>query len=162
VADIVPEPGSTNHPEWERRVAAEMDRRARKFPASASFFVGRIFVRTLRIAAGAGISLIAYWAFDEAIDYLGKPFATLSPLELLGGIASGIFGFWIIWLALFVAFGKGKSRADVDAASAVQRRRDVELHLRQSDRMAQQRTLVYEKARGIGRYLGKLMRQAKD
>jgi hypothetical protein len=162
MAELTPGQNSADQSqEWDRRVSAEMEHRARNVRAGASFVLGRIFIRTLRIATGAGFSLVAFWAFNKAIDSLGKPFASLSPLELLGGIAIGVFGGWLIWFAAFVAFGKGKSRIEADAESAIQRRQYVEAYLREKDRDSRQRTQAYESARTVGRYVGRLVRRAK-
>ncbi len=149
--------------EWERRVAAEMEkRRIGDAWHRGSYFFDRLFARSGRIIFGVALAFGALWLFDAALEVLKKPFAALSPLELLGGIAAAGFGFAAISFAFFVGFGAGPSRAEANAEIDKRRRRDVESYLRVHDRDTRQRTWLYERARGMGRFIGNVMRRAKS
>ena len=71
----------------------------------AAAFVERVAFRVLRIIEAMGIAAIAIWLFRTAINTLGEPFASLSPLGLFGGIIAGIVGLVAIVISLIVAFG---------------------------------------------------------
>ena len=76
-------------------------------------FTERFLIRTLRIAAALIIVWISFRLFDVAIDILGQPFASLSPLGLLGGIVAGLGGLLLLVIAFGAAFGeKGDSRVE--------------------------------------------------
>lgn len=73
----------------------------------------RFAVRTFRVVAGIAVVGIAIWFFGIAVDILSKPFASLSPLALIGGILAGIAGLLFIVAAIRAAFGpKGQSRIE--------------------------------------------------
>ena len=75
----------------------------------------RFLVRTFRVAAGIVPAGIAFWLFGVAFDTLGQPFASLSPLGLLGGILVGLGGLPLLGLAFGVAFGE-KGESSIEAA----------------------------------------------
>ena len=135
--------------EWARRVTAKMEKsQSPIWWADFSFGVDRIFIRTFRILAGVVLGFGATLLISLAGESLGKPFASLSPLELIGGICAGIVGFLAICVAFVIAFGKGQSRAEATTVAEEQRRRTAENRIRQSDR-------DYE----LGRFAGRLFRK---
>ncbi len=73
----------------------------------------RFAIRTLRVIGAIAIGGIAIWLFSIANDVLSKPFASLSPLALVGGILAGAGGLLLVAAAFGVAFGpKGHSRIE--------------------------------------------------
>lgn len=96
--------------------AAELRRLASLEPpgwCKAAAIAERFVVRTLRLVAGVAIAGAAIWLFSIAIDILGEPFASLSPLALLGGILAAVVGLLLLVPAFGVAFGaKGLSRIE--------------------------------------------------
>lgn len=81
----------------------------------------RLLVRTLRIATGAAIGLVSATIIGWAVDMLSKPFATLSPLQLIGGLGGMVFGLGCVYWAFVAAFGEG-DRREVDRLKAEQSR----------------------------------------
>ena len=80
--------GTPGKEEWERRVNAELAKRYYGRDGDA-FFFDRLFTRAARIGVGVALAAGSYWLLNHAYDSLSKPFASLSPLELLVGIVSG-------------------------------------------------------------------------
>jgi hypothetical protein len=73
----------------------------------------RFAIRTLRLAIAVAAGGVVVWLFGIAGDILSEPFATLSPLDLIGGIGAGVLGLLLIVPAFKVAFGpKGRSRIE--------------------------------------------------
>lgn len=73
----------------------------------------RVAFRVLRVIVAAGIAGVAIWLFRIAADTLGEPFASLSPLGLVGGILAGVAGLLVIGISISVAFGpKRQSRIE--------------------------------------------------
>jgi hypothetical protein len=110
--------------EIERAIDAELKRRKDSKWADVSYGCNRFFIRSLRIAAGVGIALAAIWVFTQAVEILERPFASLSPLGLIGGLVAGFFGIGLTLMAFGAAFGEGESRQYYDA------RHEGELRLR--------------------------------
>lgn len=71
----------------------------------------RALFRFLRLAVGAGIVGGAIWLFRIAADTLGQPFASLSPLGLIGGLLAGLGGLISIGIAIRVSFGPKRHSA---------------------------------------------------
>jgi hypothetical protein len=87
---------------------AELQRLANLEPpkwCKAAALAEQIIFRAIRIAVAAAIIALAIWLFKIAINILGEPFSTLSPLGLVGGILSGIGGLIAIGISFIVAFG---------------------------------------------------------
>lgn len=73
----------------------------------------RFLIRTLRVAGALVLGGLALWLIAIAVDALGQPFASLSPLGLIGSIVAGLLGLLLLVLAFGVAFGeKGESRVE--------------------------------------------------
>lgn len=68
--------------------------------------VYRFFERTLRIAIGAGVAYFTFQIVVWAIQTLNKPFASLSPLQLIGSIVGIGIGLLAAAFAYYAAFGK--------------------------------------------------------
>jgi hypothetical protein len=79
----------------------------------AATLAEQVAFRVLRVIVAAGVVVIAIWLFRIATDTLGKPFASLSPLGLVGGILAGVAGLLAIGISIWVAFGpKRQSRIE--------------------------------------------------
>lgn len=73
--------------------------------------IGRVFIRTFRIACGFVVLCIALVMGDSGWDRLAMPFAQSSFITLLGGLAlCGLALVGIVW-AWVLAFGEGPPRA---------------------------------------------------
>lgn len=96
--------------------AAELRRLASLEPPAwckAAAIGERFAIRAFRVAAGITTGGIAIWLFAIAIEILSEPFASLSPLALLGGISAAIVGLLLVVATFSVAFGpKGHSRIE--------------------------------------------------
>ncbi|KAF0190850.1 MAG: hypothetical protein FD165_2408 [Gammaproteobacteria bacterium] len=96
--------------------SAELQRLASLEPpmwCKAAALAERVAFRLLRIIVAAVIAAIAIWLFRIAGDTLGEPFASLSPLGLVGGILAGVIGLLVIGISIMVAFGsKRQSRIE--------------------------------------------------
>ncbi len=89
----------------------------------------RFLIRTFRIAVGIVLVRIAFWLFAIGIETLDEPFASLTPLALLGGILAGVGGLIVLVLAFGMAFGeKGDSR--IEAAWRRHRVESLEVKLK--------------------------------
>ena len=75
----------------------------------AEFLGGRAVIRSIRIAGGGAVLVVALAILDDARDILSQPFAELSPLGLGNGLFILIFGLAVVYFAIYVAFGPGKS-----------------------------------------------------
>jgi len=71
----------------------------------------RLAFRAFRLIVAVGFISIAIYLFNYAIDTLGKPLASLSPLGLVGGIFAGVIGLIVIGIAIWVAFGPKRQSA---------------------------------------------------
>lgn len=81
----------------------------------AAAFVESIMIRTLRIALGILIAILAGWLIYIGVEVLSRPFASLSPLDFLGGLLASIGGFILFVPAFSVSFGaKGPSRIETE------------------------------------------------
>lgn len=87
-----------------------------RFDPSQTFWfrVERTAIRSFRILIGALISWIANSILDDSRSTLVRPFAELSPLEVLQGLMGGAIGIAILFLALYTAFGYGKSKYEAE------------------------------------------------
>ena len=111
--------------------ATEIQRLASLKPPAwckAAAVAERFVFRTLRVAGAVVVLGIAIWLFSIAVDILSKPFASLSPLALVGGIVAGVVGFSLLLATFGVAFGpSGDSRIEAgwrkNQARTVQSRR---------------------------------------
>lgn len=91
--------------------------------------IERFLIRTFRIAVGIVLVRIAFWLFAPGIETLNEPFASLTPLALLGGFLAGMGGFLLLAFAFVTAFGeKGDSR--IEAAWSRHRVESLEVKLR--------------------------------
>ncbi len=81
------------------------------FWRSVSFLGERAVIRSLRIALGGGVYLFAKGILGEARGILDQRFADLSPISLGQGVILAAVGIGIVFLALYIAFGPGKSLA---------------------------------------------------
>ena len=149
----------------EEKIRSIMEeRRPAKWVSHIQYVVNQVLIRGTLILIGLALLAGALWCFSHAVDLLSKPFATLSPLQLLGGLFAGFGGFILLWMAFGVAFVKGESRAQFDAGQEDALRTDAEqvLMLRESwnrDELAKesaQKTRqgkVYAAGRTAGRWL---------
>ncbi|RQW72808.1 hypothetical protein EBB56_02245 [Halomonas sp. YLB-10] len=79
----------------------------------AAALVERFIIRGLRFSVAVGTSCFSFWLFNISIDTLGKPFASLTPLGLIGGLLAGFCVILFVWVSIKVAFGrKGESRTE--------------------------------------------------
>ena len=90
---------------------AEPIQQDRKFSfwRKVEFLGERAVIRSIRIACGGAVLMVALAVLDHARDMLGRRFADLSPLDLGNGLVSAIFGLAVVYLAMYVALGPGKS-----------------------------------------------------
>jgi len=109
-------PQGDDEQELARKIEAELARRqrARDFP-NARFATKRFLIRTTRIAIGGALMVFALWLFGLALEQLERPFSSLSPLGLIGGLLAGFFGFLVTMWSFWTAFGEGESREMHDA-----------------------------------------------
>jgi hypothetical protein len=66
----------------------------------------RRLMRIVRVALGAGIGYLGFHVLSWAQDTLSRPFASLSPMLLVDGIAAGFAGCGLVGVAFSVAFDK--------------------------------------------------------
>ena len=90
------------------------------------YAVGRFVIRTLRIAGGLAVGLLALWTISYALETLGQPFASLSPLGVIGGLFAGLVGLLLVVAAFSTAFGEGESREEYEARLKGEIRVEVE------------------------------------
>lgn len=67
----------------------------------------RMVIRLGRLCLGALVVAAGLWLITTSYDTLSQPFASMSPLGLLGGIVAGLIGIALAIWALSVAFGEG-------------------------------------------------------
>lgn len=110
-ADVETEAGDSRN---AARPAVEMRSLADTQPPvwyRGAAFAERFVIRVFRVIAGTAIVGIAIWLFIVGVDTLSKPFASLSPLGLIGGILAVIVALLLLAAALAVAFWpRGESR----------------------------------------------------
>ena len=142
-------PEAVNPEEWARRIEAELQQRqqARDFYA-----IKRFVVRTLRLAVGLVSLLIAFWPLGFALETLGQPFSSLSPLGLLAGLFAGLIGLALIVAAFAAAFGEGESREMHDARIEGEMRVAIEQEFRWRRENAQASS-AYEAGKAASRLL---------
>lgn len=84
---------------------------------SWGYLLWRFVVRTFRVCAGLPVAYLAVaHGFPNAIDLLSKPFAELSPLGLLGGIALGALSLVGLVAGFVIAFGPPPPDPQVEIA----------------------------------------------
>jgi len=114
--------------ELKRRVDDEVRRRYRP-PTDFDYHLARFFRRAARIAFGCAAGAAAAWLAFKAIEILQQPFAVLSPLSLLIGLAEGFLALGAVGLAGVSAFGEGESREEFNARREGSFRWEVEQEL---------------------------------
>lgn len=78
----------------------------------------RFVVRALRICAGLVVAYpVIVFGFPNAIDLLSKPFAEISPLGLLGGIALGVLSLVGLFAGFSIAFGPPPPEPQIEIAT---------------------------------------------
>ena len=90
-AEVKVPPDEVNANAWER----------------LEYLLGRIVVRTLRIAAGFALGIVAFYLLAEAYDIASTPFAALTLWKVGVGALAGLSVLWLLPIAFFTAFGAG-------------------------------------------------------
>ncbi|MGH8569144.1 MAG: hypothetical protein ACREXU_14320 [Gammaproteobacteria bacterium] len=101
---------------WERDVSAVVaGRMPSKRYLAIRYAVTRFAIRLSRIVGGIVLAVLAIWLISFSVETLSEPFASLSPLGLIGALIAGLIGLALLVVAFGVAFGEGESRAEHDA-----------------------------------------------
>jgi len=93
--EVHPEPGAESAP---RREPSQLNS-VRAVP--------RLAIRTGRIALGFVLASVSFWVLATGIATLDEPFATLSPMRLIGALFAACGGLALSAIALVTAFGAG-------------------------------------------------------
>lgn len=103
----------------ERDIASEERERIANLElplwCKAASYAEKMGARILFIAFGIGVAWGAKSLLSISIDILGRPFAALSPLDLVWGIISGIIAILLFIFAISVCFTpSGPSKIEVN------------------------------------------------
>ena len=120
--------------QFEHLVQAELHRRRlskfRRFGATLAWYGDRLIVRSMRITGGVVVGGIALAIGGWSVSILGKPFAALSPLELILSLEGGLTALALLAGAFGIAFGEGESRDRADKGKEISERDTVEKQVR--------------------------------
>jgi hypothetical protein len=95
----------------------------------AAFWVGRLFIRTGRVAVGLLLGAASWGVGGEALEQLGKPFVSASVLSILWGLGLACATLALFGIAFTLAFGEAPREVH-ERASAIEKRRLEELEQR--------------------------------
>jgi hypothetical protein len=82
--------------------------------------VVRVLIRSARIACGIALTVAGLLAIGEAPAVADVPFAALTLGDLARSALWWLFGLWLLWTAVVVAFGSAPSLREADQAMRAQ------------------------------------------
>ena len=80
------------------------ERLAKKDTSDFTYYVRQLGYRLILLAVGGGFGFGAFLSGRGAIALLSQPFAATSPLQLLGGLALGVFALVLGMIGFAIAF----------------------------------------------------------
>lgn len=141
---------STPTEDIEAEIDAEVQFRSSARLGDAAYFARRFAIRVFRILGGLALGYAALWLLILAVDELSKPFASLSPLGLIGGLVAGTVGIGIGLCALYAAFGPNPSREEWDKSRLESLRATISRQFRSEPFAARLARRKRERAQSVG------------
>ena len=103
---------------------------------------------------GCFLGVGVFFGFQIAIEILSRPFLSLSPLAVLGGVAVGLLSLAGAFAAFLLAFGKAEGETREQAKLSKQSLRVLEILEDESRRQA-----WFTIGRTVGRFIGKVFKR---